>query len=106
LLNLDINRFHLPSFFWFLLPSASAKFFHFDRSFCKVAMVLSKRTFPTSIFFLARLIRLNGIPFLSYFKVKELPAWPKANLYKVPDFSSNIMLALVAKAIHLLEALD
>jgi hypothetical protein len=40
-------------------------------------------------------------------KVKELPAWPKANLYKgSSDFSSNIMLALVAKAIHLLEALD
>jgi hypothetical protein len=45
--------------------------------------------------------------FQRYFKVKELPAWPKANLYKgSSDFSSNIMLALVAKAIHLLEALD
>jgi hypothetical protein len=32
-------------------------------------------------------------------------SWPKANLYKgSSDFSSNIMLALVAKAIHLLEA--
>jgi hypothetical protein len=53
------------------------------------------------------LIRLNGIPFFSATsKVKELPAWPKAIYTRLQDFSSNIMLALVAKAIHLLEALD
>jgi hypothetical protein len=69
-------------------------------------MVLSKRTFPTSIFFLARLIRLNGFRFQRYFKVKELPAGPKPIYKGSSDFSSNIMLALVAKAIHLLEALD
>jgi len=45
-----------------------------------VAMVLSKRTFPTSIFFLARLIKLYGIPFFcatSKVNVQEIRAVKK-----------------------------
>jgi hypothetical protein len=70
-------------------------------------MVLSKRTFPTSIFFLARLIRLNGIPFSALLQSKGTSCLAQSQfIQRLQDFSSNIMLALVAKAIHLLEALD
>jgi hypothetical protein len=43
--------------------------------------------------------------FQRYFKVKELPAAQSQFIQGSSDFSSNIML-FVAKAIHLLEALD
>jgi hypothetical protein len=65
-----------------------------------------KAYFSTSIFFLARLIRLNGFRFSALLQSKGT-SWPQNQfIQRFQDFSSNIMLALVAKAIHLLEALD